>query len=65
MLKGAVPGTPIIDDIFLLARSIVPAQRTSMLGILAKLFRRLGRQVRHLDNNSDEAVVFAGQEGEL
>ena len=53
-----------IDDLFLLARSTVPAQRASMLGILAKISHRLGRQVRHLDN-SDETVVFAGREGEL
>jgi hypothetical protein len=53
-----------IDDIFLLARSTVPAQRASMLGILAKISHRLRRQVRQPDS-PDEIIVFAGQEGEL
>ncbi|KAF8128245.1 RPAP1-like protein [Boletus edulis] len=53
-----------IDDIFLLARSTVPAQRASMLGILAKVAHRLGRQVQHTDS-PDEVVVFPGQEGQL
>lgn len=52
-----------IDDIFLLARSTVPAQRASMLGILAKIAHRLGRQVRHPDD--PEKMVFAAQEGKL
>ena len=53
-----------IDDIFLLARSTVPAQRALMLGILAKIAQRLGRQVRQ-PGSPEEIVVFAGQEGEL
>ncbi|KAH0832381.1 hypothetical protein J3R83DRAFT_13413 [Lanmaoa asiatica] len=53
-----------IDDIFLLTRSTVPAQRASMLGILARIAHRLGRQVRHLDS-PENTVVFAGQEGQL
>ena len=54
----------IIDDIFLLARSTVPAQRASMLGILARIAHRLGRQVRQ-SSNPEEVVVFAGQESEI
>ena len=53
-----------IDVIFLLARSTVPAQRASMLGILAKIAHRLGRQVRQPDS-TEEVTVFLGQEGEL
>ncbi|KAF8550542.1 hypothetical protein OG21DRAFT_395863 [Imleria badia] len=53
-----------IDDIFLLARSTLPAQRASMLGILAKIAHRLGRQVRQ-PGTPEEIVVFVGQEGEL
>ncbi|KAG9308507.1 hypothetical protein JVU11DRAFT_11851 [Chiua virens] len=53
-----------IDDIFLLSRSTVPAQRASMLGILARIAYRLGRQVREPDN-PDKIFAFAGQEGEL
>ncbi|KAI9566216.1 hypothetical protein HD554DRAFT_2174673 [Boletus coccyginus] len=53
-----------IDVIFLLARSTVPAQRASMLGILAKIAHRLGRQVRE-PGSTEEVIVSAGQEGEL
>ena len=53
-----------IDDIFLLARSTVPAQRASMLGILAKIAHRLGRQVRQ-PGSTEGIVVFVGQEGDL
>ena len=53
-----------IDDIFLLARSTVPAQRASILGILAKIAHRLGRQVRQ-PGSPEAIVVFTGQEGDL
>ena len=54
-----------IDDIFLLARSTVPAQRASMLGILAKIAHRLCQQFRLSRNFGGETVVFAGREDEL
>lgn len=50
-----------LDDIFLLSRSTVPAQRASMLGVLAKIAHRLGLQVRH----PEHIFAFAGQEGDL
>ena len=53
-----------IDDIFLLSRSSVPAQRASMLGVLAKIAHRLGQQVRHPDR-LEKIVAFTGREGEL
>ncbi|KAF9231920.1 hypothetical protein BU15DRAFT_67919 [Melanogaster broomeanus] len=53
-----------IEDIFLLSRSTVPAQRVSMLGILAKIARRLGQQVRQ-PNLPDKIAEFSGKEGEL
>ncbi|KAF8835931.1 hypothetical protein BDN67DRAFT_1015100 [Paxillus ammoniavirescens] len=53
-----------IEDVFLLSRSTVPAQRTSMLSVLAKIARRLGQQVRRSDY-PERIVEFTGKEGEL
>ena len=53
-----------VDDIFLLSRSTVPAQRASMLGILSRIARRLNYQVRHPDS-PEKIVAFVGQEREL
>ncbi|KAH7885003.1 hypothetical protein F5I97DRAFT_1881593 [Phlebopus sp. FC_14] len=53
-----------LDDIFLLSRSSVPAQRASMLGVLGKIARRLGRQARQ-DQFPDKIVEFAGKEGDM
>jgi hypothetical protein len=35
-----------LDDVFLLSRSTVPAQRSSMLGVLARIASQLGRNAR-------------------
>ncbi|KAI0058241.1 hypothetical protein BV25DRAFT_1919451 [Artomyces pyxidatus] len=51
-----------LDDIFLLARSSVPAQRATMLGVLSKIARRLGAMRRGSDEGMPE---LAGKEEEL
>ncbi|KAG1751936.1 hypothetical protein EDD22DRAFT_850671 [Suillus occidentalis] len=53
-----------LDDIFLLSRSTVPAQRTTMLNILVGVVRRLGIQARdpHYANKVSE---LQGKEEEL
>lgn len=53
-----------LDDIFLLSRSTVPAQRTTMLNILVGIARRLGMQARdpHYANKISE---LQGKEEEL
>ncbi|KDQ62123.1 hypothetical protein JAAARDRAFT_30030 [Jaapia argillacea MUCL 33604] len=53
-----------LDDIFLLSRSTVPAQRASMLGLLARIARKLGkgRRAAHRDEGIKELF---GQETEL
>ncbi|KIK78794.1 hypothetical protein PAXRUDRAFT_163007 [Paxillus rubicundulus Ve08.2h10] len=53
-----------IEDVFLLSRSTVPAQRTSMLSVLAQIARRLGQQVRRSDC-PERITEFTGKEGEL
>ncbi|KAF9220254.1 hypothetical protein BS17DRAFT_882476 [Gyrodon lividus] len=53
-----------IEDIFLLSRSTIPAQRASMLSVLAKIARRLGQQFRRPDF-PEKIVEFSGKEGEL
>ncbi|KAI6140628.1 hypothetical protein BKA82DRAFT_154479 [Pisolithus tinctorius] len=53
-----------LDDIFLLSRSTVPAQRASMLGVLAKVVHRLGTQFKD-GNSPDKIAEFVGKEGEL
>ncbi|KAG6337386.1 hypothetical protein ID866_1709 [Astraeus odoratus] len=53
-----------LDDIFLLSRSTVPAQRASMLSVLAKIAYRLGIQVKQEDS-SEKVVELTGKEDEL
>ncbi|KDR82536.1 hypothetical protein GALMADRAFT_112269 [Galerina marginata CBS 339.88] len=51
-----------LDDIFLLSRSTVPAQRATMLGILARIARRLEEMKKGRIDGMEELV---GKEGEL
>lgn len=51
-----------LDDIFLLARSTVPAQRTTMLNVLVGIVRRLGRQVRDPHYAGRIAELHRGEE---
>lgn len=51
-----------LDDIFLLSRSTVPAQRATMLGILARITRRLANVKIGIIDGMDEVV---GKEEEL
>lgn len=51
-----------LDDIFLLSRSTVPAQRTSMLDVLSKITRQLSKTARQQGTSIRE---LAGQEGDL
>ncbi|KAG2125791.1 hypothetical protein DEU56DRAFT_823777 [Suillus clintonianus] len=53
-----------LDDIFLLSRSTVPAQRTTMLNILAGITRRLGVQARD-PYYADRILELQGKEEEL
>ncbi|KAG2140224.1 uncharacterized protein EDB93DRAFT_1209758 [Suillus bovinus] len=53
-----------LDDIFLLSRSTVPAQRTTMLHILVGIARRLGMQVRD-PHYTDRISELQGKEEEL
>lgn len=53
-----------LDDIFLLSRSTVPAQRTMMLNILVGIARRLGMQARD-PNYADSISELQGKEEEL
>ncbi|KAI5998066.1 hypothetical protein EDD15DRAFT_2363892 [Pisolithus albus] len=53
-----------LEDLFLLSRSTVPAQRASMLGVLAKVAHRLGAQAKD-GNFPDKLAELAGKEGEL
>ncbi|KAF4617444.1 hypothetical protein D9613_005772 [Agrocybe pediades] len=59
--EGAHAGYTL-DDIFLLSRSTVPAQRASMLSILARIAHRLA-QVKKGDTSGMEELV--GKEDEL
>lgn len=52
-----------LEDIFLLSRSTVPAQRASMLGILAGIANRLGKLQKSGDVEGMEELV--GKEEEL
>ncbi|KAG1766618.1 hypothetical protein EV702DRAFT_791069 [Suillus placidus] len=52
------------DDIFLLSRSTVPAQRTTMLNILVGIARRLGMQARD-PHYADRISELQGKEEEL
>ena len=51
-----------LDDIFLLSRSTVPAQRATMLGVLARIARRLGKA---REGGEIDIGELAGKEGEL
>jgi hypothetical protein len=51
-----------LDDIFLLSRSSVPAQRVSMLGILTRIAGKLGREQGKLEVHMN---ALAGQKDEL
>ncbi|KAF7798272.1 hypothetical protein EIP86_009489 [Pleurotus ostreatoroseus] len=51
-----------LDDIFLLSRSTVPAQRASMLDVLGKIARRLSNNIR---GKPDGITELKGQEVEL
>jgi hypothetical protein len=51
-----------LDDIFLLSRSTVPAQRATMLGVLAGIARRLSNSLRTGDQTMSE---LEGREEEL
>ncbi|KAG1739488.1 uncharacterized protein EDB91DRAFT_1135637 [Suillus paluster] len=53
-----------LDDIFLLSRSTVPAQRTVMLNILAGIARRLGMQARDT-HHAGRIAELQGKEEEL
>jgi len=53
-----------LDDIFLLSRSTVPAQRTTMLNVLVGIARRLGKQTRD-PHCADRVAELQGREGEL
>ncbi|KAF9478218.1 hypothetical protein BDN70DRAFT_895913 [Pholiota conissans] len=51
-----------LDDIFLLTRSTVPAQRAMMLGILVRIAQRLGRVKKGIVEKLEE---YVGREEEL
>lgn len=53
-----------LDDIFLLSRSTVPAQRTAMLNILVGIARRSGMQARD-PHHADGISELQGKEEEL
>ncbi|KAF8964260.1 hypothetical protein BDZ97DRAFT_925324 [Flammula alnicola] len=59
--EGAHAGYTL-DDIFLLSRSTVPAQRATMLGILVRIAQRLGKVKKGFVDGMDELV---GKEEEL
>ncbi|KAF9464201.1 hypothetical protein BDZ94DRAFT_1308216 [Collybia nuda] len=51
-----------LDDIFLLSRSSVPAQRATMLGVLARIAQRVSNMQ---EGDADELDEFFGKEEEL
>ncbi|KAI6114507.1 hypothetical protein F5141DRAFT_1107218 [Pisolithus sp. B1] len=53
-----------LEDLFLLSRSTIPAQRASVLGVLAKVAHRLGAQAKD-GNFPDKLAELVGKEGEL
>ncbi|PPQ63587.1 hypothetical protein CVT24_004447 [Panaeolus cyanescens] len=59
--EGAHAGYTL-DDIFLLSRSTVPAQRATMLGVLARIAHKLGNS---LDVKPSGLEEFSGREEEL
>ncbi|KAA1472241.1 hypothetical protein DENSPDRAFT_865553 [Dentipellis sp. KUC8613] len=54
-----------LDDIFLLSRSSVPAQRATMLSVLAKIVRRLGQMLRGVTGVEQGLEELRGRELEL
>ncbi|THH13690.1 hypothetical protein EW146_g6556 [Bondarzewia mesenterica] len=54
-----------IDDIFLLTRSSVPAQRTTMIGVLARIIHRLGKMRRGVRVMEKDLEELHGKEEEL
>ncbi|GBE85474.1 hypothetical protein SCP_0706610 [Sparassis crispa] len=52
-----------LDDVFLLSRSTVPGQRASMLGLLARIARKLANGLR--GNVAERIDELVGQESEL
>lgn len=51
-----------LDDVFLLSRSSVPAQRATMLGVLARIAQRVSNMK---PDDTDEMRDFVGKEEEL
>ncbi|KAG5641607.1 hypothetical protein DXG03_004644 [Asterophora parasitica] len=51
-----------LDDVFLLSRSTVPAQRATMLGVLAKIAKRLSKMEQGVTDGMEE---LAGKEEDL
>jgi RNA polymerase II-associated protein 1 len=62
--EGARAGYTL-DDIFLLARSTVPAQRVVMLGVLAGIVRRLASMHRGISRETEGLEELRGREEEL
>jgi RNA polymerase II-associated protein 1 len=62
--EGARAGYTL-DDIFLLARSTVPAQRVVMLGVLAGVVRRVAGMWRGISDMSDGLEELRGREEEI
>ncbi|KAF5382618.1 hypothetical protein D9615_002767 [Tricholomella constricta] len=59
--EGAHAGYTL-DDVFLLSRSTVPAQRATMLGVLARIAKRISKIDRGVTDGMEE---LAGKEEEL
>src|SRR6266702_2142252 len=62
--EGARAGYTI-DDVFLLARSTVPAQRVVMFGIMAGITRRLAGMQRGISEDTEGMEGLRGKEEEL
>ncbi len=62
--EGAWAGYTL-DDVFLLSRSTVPAQRVLMLGILAGIVRRLAGMRRGVSNDAKGMEGLRGKEEEI
>ncbi|KAH9973933.1 hypothetical protein BJV74DRAFT_889030 [Russula compacta] len=62
--EGARAGYTL-DDVFLLTRSTVPAQRVIMLGILAGIVRRLVSMRRGMSSDTKEMEELRGKEEEI
>lgn len=62
--EGARAGYTL-DDVFLLTRSTVPAQRVIMLSILAGIVRRLASMRRGISSDTKEMEELRGKEEEI